>query len=86
MLVMEVNGDFFFHGQSDGKVAEKFCHVRALWILKKVQLERQLELIGREKNTLFVNVRVSMRTRSEGPDNDIEIGEATAVRFTKIRI
>ena len=34
-LVMEVNGDIFFHGQSDRKVAENFCHVRVLWIQKK---------------------------------------------------
>ena len=58
---MEVGGDIFFHGrQIIRNLAEKFCHDTK----KFVQLERRL--IGREKNTLFVNVRASMRRRSEG--------------------
>ena len=62
--------------------------------IEKVQLECKL-ILGREENTLFVNVQVSMRTRSGDSltkvpdklcDNDSEIEEATAVRFAKIRI
>ena len=61
----EVGGDIFFHrGQIFGNPEEKICHLRIDTKRKIVQLERRL--IGREKNTLFVNVRVSMRRRSEG--------------------
>ena len=56
---------------------------------KKSQLERQL--IGREKNTLFERMSVYANEVREDslakvPDDDIEIGEAAAVRFAKFRI
>ena len=69
MLVVDVSGDnflFFFHGQSDGKLAEKFCHVRVDIYIYKGTIRTSTNREG-EKNTLFVNVRVSMpvRTRLE---------------------
>ena len=61
---MEVTGDTFFHrGQILGNLAEKFCYVRK--DTKKKGLQWESRLI-REKNTLFVNVRASIRRRSEG--------------------
>ena len=59
---------------------------------KKVQLERQL--IGRgKKKKQIVCERTSIDANEvrgnslvKVPKNDIEIGEATAVRFAKIRI
>ena len=59
---VEVGGDVFFHRwQFVWKLAEKFCHVRVNTIRMSTNRGGK-----KKKNALFVNVRVSMRSRSEG--------------------
>jgi hypothetical protein len=86
---VEVGGDIFFHrGQIFGDLAEKICHVR-IDTKKICKLEPQF--IGRggknivcERTCVYAK-EVRRDSLAKVANNDIEIGEATAVKFAKIR-
>ena len=86
---VEVGGDTFIHGgQIAGNLAEKFCQVRV--DTEKIYTIRMST--NREGKKHFFCERTSVDAKeirgnslAKVPDNDIEIGEATVVRFAKIR-
>ena len=87
---VEVTGDTFFHrGQILGNLAEKFCYVRK--DTKKKVYNEKVDSLGREKKkhvcerTSVDAKEVRRNSLAKMTNNDIEIGEATTIKFAKIR-
>ena len=85
---LEVGGDIFFHrGQVFGNSAEKFCSCEDRYMKKSVQLKRLIRVGGHIvcELTSVDAKEVRRDSLAKVAKNDIEIGEATAVKFAKIR-
>ena len=88
---VEVTGDTFFHrGQILGNLAEKFCYVRKDTKKKGLQWESRLIREGGKKHVVCERTSVDTKevrgdSLAKMTNNDIEIGEATTVKFAKIR-